>query len=144
MTDALTEPPSGNYAATKVYAQQTARPEAFMVEDAQWKRIRRRIGEIESTHAPEWLLTIASIAIGIAASAAIAYVVLPKATKHSADLAAGVRPSLISAAIAGLLVGVVLGGEYLRQRRRQAVEKTDLQDEMDTIRRAWGQSGQAP
>lgn len=117
---------------------------AFMVEKVQWERIRRRVGKIEASHAPEWLLGLATLAAGVAASSGIAYLALPHATQqpHGATgsvVAAGTRPTLIAACIAGAIVAAALGGLYRREHKKHGGEKSDLQDEMDTIERAWKQ-----
>ena len=132
--------------AAKEYPGTRVKVDAFMVETVQWVRIRRRVGEIEASHAPEWLLGLATLAAGIASSAGIALLVLPHATKVPAGASSesvvepGTRPALLAALIAGAILAIVLGALYKREHDKHAGKKTDLQDEMDTIEKAWAQS----
>jgi hypothetical protein len=136
----------GELGAAKEYPSVRVKVEAFMVETVQWKRIRRRVGKIEASRAPEWLLGLATLAAGVAASAGIALLVLPAATKASASassegvIESGTRPTLFATLIAGAIVALVLGALYKREHDKHSGEKTDLQDEMDTIEKAWEQS----
>jgi hypothetical protein len=137
----------GELGAAKEYPSARVKVEAFMVERVQWKRIRKRVGKIEASHAPEWLLGLATLAAGVAASAGIALLVLPEATNPPASgedvIAAGTRPTLIATLVAGVFVALVLGLLYWRERKKHSGEKSDLQDEMDTIETAWAQSAAA-
>lgn len=136
----------GELGAAKEYPSVRVKVEAFMVETVQWKRIRRRVGEVETSRAPEWLLGLATLVAGIAASAGIALLVLPHATKaplgasSESIIEPGTRPALFATLIAGAIVALVLGALYKREHDKHSGEKTDLQDEMDTIEKAWEQS----
>jgi hypothetical protein len=139
----------GELSAAKEYPAARVKVDAFMVEKVQWKRIRRRVGHIEASHAPEWLLGLATLAAGVAASAGIALLVLPHATNTPAGdpsesvIASGTRPALWAALIAGIILASALGGLYRREHKKHSGDKTDLQDEMDTIETAWEQSAAA-
>ena len=128
---------SGGYGARKEYPPQTVQGHGFMVDDLQWDRIKRRVGQIEGAPAPEWLLTLASMAFAIGVSAWIALLVLPHATTDSTHLATGVRPALIASGASGVILGLILAAVYRYERGRQSGKKGDLQDEMDTIRKTW-------
>lgn len=149
MTDTPESEQGGKLGAAKEYPGARVKVDAFMVETVQWKRIRKRVGQIEASRAPEWLLGLATLAAGIAASAAIALLVLPHATKAPAGVSAesviapGTRPTLFAALIGGALLAAALGVLYKREHDKHAGEKTDLQDEMDTIEKAWEQSAAA-
>jgi hypothetical protein len=135
--------------AAKEYPGARVKVDAFMVETVQWKRIRRRVGKIEASHAPEWLLGLATLAAGIAASAGIALLVLPHATKAPVGASSesviepGTRPALFAALIGGAILAMALGALYKREHDKHSGEETDLQDEMDTIEKAWEQSAAA-
>jgi len=139
----------GELGAAKEYPSARIKVEAFMVETVQWKRIRRRVGKIEASHAPEWLLGFATLAAGIAASAGIALLVLPHATKAPVGASSesviepGTRPALFAALVGGAILAMALGALYKREHDKHSGEKTDLQDEMDTIEKAWEQSAAA-
>jgi hypothetical protein len=136
----------GKLGAAKEYPSARVKVEGFMVEKVQWTRIRKRVGQIEASHAPEWLLGLATLAAGVAASAGIAVLVLPHATETPPGLssesiiASGTRPALWAALIAGVILAAALGALYWREHKKHSGEKTDLQDEMDTIEKAWEQS----
>ena len=132
--------------AAKEYPTPRVKVAAFMVENVQWARIRKRVGEAEGAHAPEWLLGVATLAAGVAASAVIAYIALPHATDPtpkdiSGDvIAAGTRPTLIATFLAGSVLAAVFGLLYQRERKKHAGRRSDIQDEMDTIKTAWEES----
>jgi len=133
----------GDLGAAKEYPSARVAVQAFMVEHVQWARLRKRVGKIEASHAPEWLLGLAAACAGISASAGIAYLVLPTATitpkglAESQLIASGTRPALIATFIGGLVLAGALGALYYREHRKHRGEKTDCQDEMDTIKQAW-------
>jgi NhaP-type Na+/H+ or K+/H+ antiporter len=129
----------GAAGAIKEYPSPRVKVPGFMVENVQWEQIRTNVGEIEGARAPEWLLTLASVAIGIAVSAVIAYLVLPSTTSDQKTIAPGVRPALLASTIAGFVVGFALAGLYAYERKKLSAKKGAVQREMDTIKTAWQQ-----
>lgn len=124
-------------APAKQYKYSAARPKAFMVEDAQWERIQRRVDRLEKQRGINWLLTAASTVAGIGASALLALLVLPHATTKQTELAAGVRPTLWAVGIGGLVLGVLLVATYFAMHSQREKQTADICDEMDTIHAAW-------
>jgi hypothetical protein len=112
-----------------------------MVENVQWTRLRKRVGHAEVEHAKEWLLGVATLAAGVAASALIAYAVLPSATtspvKGADVVASGTRPTLLATSVASAVLAVVFTLLYWQERKKLSNDRSDIQDEMDTIKAAW-------
>ncbi|MFL5896063.1 MAG: hypothetical protein ACJ76Z_13255 [Thermoleophilaceae bacterium] len=123
----------------KAYIVPSPEAEAFMVEDAQWKRLRGRIDAIEKRPGLGWLLTVASSAFGVGASAFLALLVLPSATGPGAELSAGVKPSLMATGIASMVLCVVFVALYFVLRKNAKLDAVDICHEMDTIHASWKQ-----
>ena len=117
---------------SKQYEVAESKPKAFMVENAQWKRLRGRVNALESTGNVDWLLAIATMIGGIAASAGLALLALPNATKDSGQLA----PSVL---VAGAVVAVVMVVLWVSFRSAKSKVGSDICDEMDTIKAAWNE-----
>jgi hypothetical protein len=120
---------------TKQYTLRRAQAEAFMVQLAQWDRIRRRVNELGTQPSMDWVLTGASTALSVGIGAVIAALALP--SSKGTTLGAGVEPTLWAVGVGGIVVGLILCGVYLRTRRMKAADSSDICDEMDTIREAW-------
>src|SRR5688572_29586014 len=93
---------------SKQYQVAAPRPKAFMVEDAQWERLRERVDTLEAGRGIDWLVTAASTVGSIGVSALLALIALPQATEGS-ELSAGVKPALWAVFIGGVALAVALG-----------------------------------
>jgi hypothetical protein len=131
----------GNYqiAPHKSYRFRQSEPEAFMVELAQWKRIRTRVDSLDERHSIGWLLTAASTAGSIGVGALIAVLALP--ASGGTTLGRGVVPTLWAIAVAGIVLGLAMTGLWVWARDRDKTESSDICAEMDTVLAAWEERG---
>ena len=111
--------------------------EAFLVEMAQWARIRRRVQKLESRWSINWFTTGASSATSITIAAAIAAIVLPSGSQTG--ISGTVAPVLWVIAAASAVLAVALAGLAMFAHGERAATGADIVDEMDTIEKAWEQ-----
>lgn len=120
----------------KEYDIASSKPKAFMVEDAQWERIHDRVEALEAKGSVDWLMALATMVGGIAASAGLALIALPRATAKE-NLDPSVKPVLWAVLIAGSVVAVTMGLLWLHLRKERSRTATDICNEMETIQQAW-------
>jgi hypothetical protein len=133
--DETTEKRYAAASVNKEYLIPQARPEAFMIEVSQWIRLRSRVERIGKRPTADWLTTVASTVLGIAASSLLAVIVLPQS--GGTQLASGVKPALWSITIAGTVLGIVLLLVHRWLKSHQSYDSVDICDEMDTIQEVW-------
>jgi hypothetical protein len=122
----------------KEYEVLQSKTRAFMVEDAQWDRLKGRVTALESRGGIEWLIAGATMLFGIAASAGLALVALPNATQNdSGELAPFVRPTLWAVLIGGALLALTMLLLWLHYKDDESKTAKDICSEMDTIHAAW-------
>lgn len=121
----------------KEYDVPQSKPRAFMVEDAQWERIRGRVAALEAKGGTDWLIAGATMVFGIAASAGLALLALPSATRGSGEFAPFVRPTLWAVFISGAGLGVVMSLLWLHVKAYATKTASDICSEMNTIQEAW-------
>lgn len=120
----------------KDYTFRSPSPEAFMVENAHWDRLRRRVDELEKTPTGSWLISAVFTAASIGVSALLAVLVLPES--KGTRLGEGVKPTLWAITAASLVLAAVLLGVYFWMRKARGDRGSDICDEMDTIKSgAW-------
>lgn len=122
---------------SKEYEVPQSKTKAFMVEDAQWERIRKRVSVLEAKGGIDWLIAGATMVAGIGASAGLALLALPKATKDQAELSPFVRPVLWVTLVGGLFLAAVLGMLWVHFKDDEQDTASDICEEMNTIQEAW-------
>ena len=108
-----------------------------MVEDAQWDRIHDRVEALEAKGGIDWLMAGGTMVGGIAASAGLALLALPKATAKDGQLASSVKPTLWAVFLGGLFITVVMALLWRHLKDHKAKIASDICNEMDTIQAAW-------
>jgi hypothetical protein len=126
-----------SYQFGKEYEVPHPKTRAFMVEDAQWERIQGRVAELEAKDSVDWLIALATMVGGIAASAILALIALPNATKDSGQLSPFVRPTLWTVSIGGAIVSAALALAWRRLKDSKTKTASDICAEMTTIQEAW-------
>lgn len=125
------------YKFGKEYEVPHPKTRAFMVEEAQWHRIRKRVESLQARGSGDWLLALATMVGGIAASAGLGLLALPQATSEKQELASFVRPALWALLIGGLVVSAAMGFLWKISRGEKGDTASDICEEMDTIQEAW-------
>lgn len=126
-----------SYRLGKEYEVPHPKTRAFMVEDAQWERIQDRVESLQTKEGVDWLIALATMVGGIAASAGLALLALPSATQEGGDLSPFVKPTLWVVLIGGGLVAAALSIAWHRLRGNTTKTASDICDEMETIQEAW-------
>ena len=121
----------------KEYDIQQPKTKAFMVEDAQWDRIRGRVADLEAKGGIDWLIAASTMVGGIGASAGLGLLALPKATKGQTELAPFVSPALWATFLGGVFLAIVLGRLWVHLKDKEADTASDICAEMNTIQEAW-------
>ncbi len=121
----------------KEYEIPQPKTKAFMVEDAQWERIRERVASLEAKAGIDWLIAMATMLGGIAVSACLALIALPKATTKPEKLAPFVRPTLWVVFVGAGLLAIVMAALWRHFRAEETDIASDICDEMNTIQEAW-------
>lgn len=108
-----------------------------MVEDAQWERIQGRVASLQAKEGIDWLIALATMVGGIAASAGLGLLALPSATKDGGGLSPYVKPTLWVIFVGGAVIAGALSLAWYRLRGNTAKTASDICDEMTTIQEAW-------
>jgi hypothetical protein len=138
-------PEQGSYRPFgKEYEIPQPKAKAFMIEDAQWNRIRERVASLEAKAGIDWLIAIATMLGGIAVSAGLALIALPKATTEPGELAPFVRPTLFAVLIGGGIMAAALAVLWRHFRNEETAIASDICDEMNTIHEAWKEATMSP
>jgi hypothetical protein len=127
---------TGYQAPHKEYVVPSPKLKAFMVEDAQWERIKGRVSALEAKGGIDWLMAGGTSLAGIGASAGVALLVLPSATQ-GAQLDSGVKPTLWAVFIGGVVLSIVMFLLWRHLRDNKTKTASDICDEMSTIQEAW-------
>jgi hypothetical protein len=131
------QPDGGGYRFGKEYDVPHPKTKAFMVEDAQWERIQGRVAALEAKGGIDWLIALATMVGGIAASAGLALIALPNATRKGSELAPFVKPTLWAVVIGGAVVAIAMGLLWRHLRENKTKTASDICAEMNTIQEAW-------
>jgi hypothetical protein len=126
-----------SYRLGKEYEVPHPKTRAFMVEDAQWERIQGRVASLEAKDGIDWLIALATMVGGIAASAVLALIALPNATKEGGELSPFVKPTLWVVFIGGAIVAVALALAWKHLKDNKTKTASDICAEMTTIQEAW-------
>jgi hypothetical protein len=127
----------GLYKFGKEYEVPHPKTRAFMVEEAQWDRIRKRVHSLEAKGGGDWLLALATMVGGIAASALLGLIALPQATQGEQELALFVKPALWALFLGGVAVALAMGLLWHFSRKEKTDTASDICEEMNTIQEAW-------
>ncbi|HYP54823.1 MAG TPA: hypothetical protein VEQ41_00780 [Solirubrobacterales bacterium] len=119
----------------KEYSVSSPRPKAFMVENAQWDRIRKRVAVMEDQPSINWLPGAASTAFSVGVSAFLAVLVIPRS--EGTQLADWIQPALWAVTAVGFVLAAALFALYRWGRRMRVMTGRDICEEMDTIHAAW-------
>ncbi len=110
----------------------------MVVEMAQWKRIHKRVDDLEKRWSIDWLAVSASASLSVAGGALIAVLTLPPA-EPSTKIGPAVKPVLwVILAVSALLSAALIYLASLARDERK-VTGSDICNEMDTIKEAWEQ-----
>ena len=121
----------------KEYEVASPKLKAFMVEDAQWERIHGRVQALVSKGGIDWLMGVATLIAGVAASAGLALLALPQATMNDGNLSPSVKPILWAVFIGGVFLAVAMALTWRHLRDNKTKVASDICNEMNTIQEAW-------